>query len=182
MDLASVEASKLIAKFTPLIHKTMHRLNISRDHMLYDDYFQELQIKLIHMYRSFDGDPLINETDSFKFTAYAGKGLYWRGIDIIRNKKLTSYELIENENLELLMQENHTHTNLVESNSILEDFFRQAKSRLSEQEYLLFRYLSEGDYSIQEIAKIFNVSRATIYKRREMIQRKLEDLKECLMN
>ncbi|GAA0355540.1 hypothetical protein GCM10008932_05710 [Alkalibacterium iburiense] len=182
MDLDSINASRLLMKYMPLIHKTMNRLNISKKHMLYDDFIQEFQIKLIQLYRSFDGDPINNEADSFKFTAYAGRGLYWRGIDLIRNKSLTSCEPVDDEKLEMLTQEKNITSNVLESNYIIQDFYRKAKEKLSTEDYLLFLYLSDSDYTIQQIAETFGVSRGTIYKRKKKIQSKLEDLKEYLMN
>lgn len=182
MDLASINASKLLEKYAPLIHKTMRRLNISNRNMHYDDYFQEFQIKLFQLYRSFDGDPINNEADSYKFTAYAGRGLYWRGIDIIRNKTITSCELVDDEKLEKLIEESNEISNTMENNIIIEEFLLKAKSQLSREEYLLFLYLSEGEYNISEIADIFEVSRGTIYKRKKIISKKLENLKECLIN
>ena len=62
----------------------------------------------------------------------------------------------------------------------LEDFLKQAKIRLTDSEYTLFMYLAEGHYTITEIADLLEVSRGTIYSRRQNMQVKIQDLKEYL--
>ncbi|WP_161877693.1 sigma-70 family RNA polymerase sigma factor [Alkalibacterium sp. MB6] len=181
MDQASVNASKLIKKFTPLIHKTMHRLNISETHMLYDDFYQEFQIKLIQLYRSFDGDPLNIEADRYRFTAYAQKGLYWRGIDILKPKSYNFSNPIDDSKLAIIIDSKAENTNVIEQNHIIKEFISQAKSRLTDQEYMIFLYLTESNYNNQELADLLNVHRVTIAKRKKSIQKKLSDLKYTLM-
>ncbi|HLR92856.1 MAG TPA: sigma-70 family RNA polymerase sigma factor [Atopostipes sp.] len=177
MDLESINISRLLIEFKPLIHKTIHRLNIHPRHINYDDYFQELQMKLIQIYQSFDGDPLYNKEDRYKFTAYAGNGLYWRGIDLFKDKQFTSLPTMEDMQLEQLIEDSGS---ISEGSVYIEDFLTKAQVRLTESEYLLFLYLAEGKYTITEIAELMNVSRGTVYKRRAKIQKKLEDIKECL--
>ena len=49
MELVSMDINQLLIEFKPLIHKTLQRLNIYFSHMDYDDFFQELQLKLVKM-------------------------------------------------------------------------------------------------------------------------------------
>ena len=67
----------LIRLFAPLVYKTLARCNIHSAHIHYDDYWQELRIKLLQIAQNFDGQPLTNDDDRYRFTAYAQRGLYW---------------------------------------------------------------------------------------------------------
>ncbi len=180
MDLESINVSKLLIKYKPLIYKTLHRLRIHPHHMHYDDFFQELQIKLVSIYKNFDGDPLSVEEDSYKFTAYAGNGLYWRGIDLFKNKNFNSLSITEGEVLERMVDASADSQNALESNVFLRDFIRQVQSRLTDSEFLLFNYLAEGEYTTTQIAELMQVSRGTIYARRNNIQMKIQDIKHYL--
>lgn len=181
MDLESINVSKILIEFKPLIYKTLQRLHIHPQHMNFDDFFQELQIKLVKIYRKFEGDPLRIEADRYQFTAYAGNGLYWRGIDLFKKRSFNTLPIMEDEHLVKMVNEKEMTENWPGRNLILDEFFKKAKERLSESEYLLFTYLAEGQYTMTEIADILAVSRKTIYQRRKNIQRKIQDIKECLV-
>lgn len=182
MDLESINVSKLLVEFKPLIYKTLSRLRIHPHHMHFDDFYQELQLKLVEIYKSFDGEPLTIEADRYKFTAYAGNGLYWRGIDLFKKKSFNTLPITEDVHLERMVEQQEGHDNQVENNLFLEDFMKQAQSRLSESEYLLFTYLAEGDYNMTQIADLMQVSRGTLYQRKNKMQVKIADLKHYLTN
>lgn len=179
MDAESINVSKLLVEFKPLIYKTLNRLRVHPNHMNFDDFFQELQIKLVEIYRTFDGDPLTIEADRYKFTAYAGNGLYWRGIDLFKKKNFNTLPIVEDVHLERMVDLDESDYRF-ESDFLLDDFSKKVKGRLTEAEYLLFRYLAEGHYTITEIADLLEVSRGTIYSRRNNMQVKLQDLKNYL--
>lgn len=180
MDVESINVSKVLVEFKPLVYKTLNRLRIHPNHMNFDDFYQELQIKLVKLYKRFDGDPLNNEVDRYKFTAFAGNGLYWRGIDLFKKKNFSTLPIVEDEHLERMVDSEGEKADSPESNVFLEDFLRQAKLRLTDSEYTLFMYLAEGHYTITEIADLLEVSRGTIYSRRNNMQVKIQDLKEYL--
>src|SRR5699024_8968834 len=179
---ASVHINQLLKDFKPLIHKTMQRLNIHSNHMDYDDFYQELQIKLISIYKSFNGDPLNVTTDSYRFTSYASTGLYWHGLNLLRKENHVTLQLTENEQIDWLAYEEDASNSMFKSDLFIEDFLKQVKSRLTDQEYLLLLYIVEGKYTVLELAELLNVSRDTIYQRKNKIQKRLHGLKECLMN
>lgn len=180
MDVESLNVSKLLVEFKPLIYKTLNRLRVHPNHMNFDDFYQELQIKLVKIYKGFEGDPLHNEVDRYKFTAYAGNGLYWRGIDLFKKKSFSTLPIVEDVHLERMVDVEEERDKLPESELFLDDFSKQAKARLTEGEYLLFTYLAEGNYTITEIADLMEVSRGTIYSRRHNMQIKIQDLKHYL--
>lgn len=177
MDLQSINTNKMLIKYKPLIFKTLHRLRIHQHHMYFDDFFQELQIKLLSIYKEFEGDPLNVEEDSYKFTAFAGNGLYWRGIDLFKNKNFNTLPISEDEALEKIVNATADEENMLESNVFLREFMSEVRKKLTDSEYLLFSYLAEGDYTMTEIADLMAVSRGTLYNRRQNMQIKIEEFK-----
>lgn len=67
-----------------------------------------------------------------------------------------------------------------QSDLYLEEFFKQAKKRLTDEDYLLLLYLSDGEYTVKDIAALMQVSLSVIYDRKERIQKRLEGIKNCL--
>ena len=97
--------NQLLIQFEALVHKTMVRLNIQQHHMFYEDFTQELQLQLIEIYRSFEGNPLELEIDRYKFTAYAGQGLYWHGLNLLRQDNLDTVHTPKEEQLDWLLEQ-----------------------------------------------------------------------------
>lgn|SRR5699024_4465229 len=182
MDLDSITTSKLLTEFKPLIYRVLQDLNISKYHMDFEDYFQELQIQLLTIKSSFEGDIFNSDVDRFKFTAYARKGLYWYGLNLIRVSKSKLFIPTESTDLEWVFNNNNPPPLINESTIYIDEFLRLAKKRLTEEEYLLLLYLSEENHTVNDIAEILGVSRDTIYKRKRHIQLKLHNIKECLMS
>lgn len=181
MDLKSINSSKILIQFKPLVYKTLQRLHIMPQHMNYDDYFQELQIKLLDIYQSFDGDPLNIDEDRYKFTAFAGRGLYWRGIDLFKQRSFNTLPILDDEHLTRQMDETSEEVDEAESNIFLEEYYSFAKKRLSDSEYELFKYLASQEFTVTQISKFMKVSRNSIYKKKKLIQGKIYDLKNELI-
>lgn len=174
--------NQLLIQFEALVHKTMVRLNIQQHNMFYEDFTQELQLQLIEIYHSFEGNPLELEIDRYKFTAYAGQGLYWHGLNLLRQDNLDTVHTPKEEQLDWLLEQEANPNQKSTTTLYIEDFLAQAKSRLSDEDYLLLLYLVDGKYTLNELAKLLAVSRDTLYQRRKKIQTRLQDLKGCLMN
>jgi len=173
----------LLRQFEALIHKTMNRLNISQNNMFYDDYTQELKLQLIDIYHSFTGNPLEVDVDRYKFTAYAGQGLYWHGLNLLRkNNRLDTFYPTDEETMDWLQGQESDSGQNFETSLYIEDFLQQAKARLTAEDYRLLLYLVEGQQTMKALAKRMGVSRDTIYQRRKRIQTRLHDLKDCLMH
>lgn len=58
----------------------------------YEDYLQELRIKLIKIAENFDGDPLVK--DKYRFTKFAKRGLTWYLINLLRSDKKAKEEVL----------------------------------------------------------------------------------------
>lgn len=175
------EASSIFLKdYTPLIHKVLQQLNIPQNHMDYEDYFQELQIKLIEILQNFKNDSADLEEKNAKFVAYAGRGLYWHGLDLLGKKTNLPFDTVDNDYIDWLANHELADSTSFESNLSTEDFFHLAKKRLSEKEYLLLIQLAEGQHTMQELADEYGVARDTIYQWKHKIQNRLEGIKDCL--
>lgn len=85
------EKELLLAQYTPLLHKVMKSLHLQSFDTQYEDYLQELRIKLIEIAKDFDGDP--RDKDKYRFTNYAQRGLRWYLIDLLRKNKKTKDEV-----------------------------------------------------------------------------------------
>src|SRR5699024_768126 len=166
----------------------MNRLNLRQHDMDYDDLTQELQLHLLTIFESFQGDPLRSEADRYKFTAYAGRGLYWHGLNLLRQNKLNPLHISDNEEMDCLVEQVGTSdkdemyqldeqvgtsNKETQTNIYIEDFLKQAQDILSEKDYSLLLHIVEGKYTIDELAGLMGVSRDTIYQRKKKIQQRL---------
>src|SRR5690625_3012284 len=132
----------------------MNRLNILQNNIHYEDFTQELQIQLIDIYQSFEGSPLASEIDRYKFTAYAGQGLYWHGLNLLRQDTLDTINPTDEAEMDWFMEEEGEPSYSL----YIEDFFQQAKRRLAAEDYLLVLYMSEGKYTIDRKSTRLNSS------------------------
>ncbi len=178
----SEDLNTLLLQFEALIHKTMSRLNIPQNNMFYEDFTQELALELIEIYQTFEGEPLVSDIDRYKFTAYAGRGLYWQGLNLLRQNKLDTFYATDEEEIDWLQEQGEDAAETFTTSIYIEDFLKQAQARLSAEDYQLLLHLMEGKYTMQELAELMNVSRDTIYQRRQKMQGRLRDLKECLIH
>lgn len=169
-----------LKKFKPLIHKCLQQMNIPPQHMDYEDYYQELQIKLLDILAKFKSDTSDVEEKNNKFTAYAGRGLYWHGVDLLRKKQNHSLETTESDKIEYLRNQESSESDDLETDLYTDDFFRLAKKRLSPEDFTLLIQLAEGKHTMSELAEKHGIVRATVYQRKERIQNRLADIKDCL--
>lgn len=182
MSLEELGVHRFLEQFTPLIHRTLQRLSIYPQNMDYEDYYQELQIKLMDILRRFKIDSADLEEVNAKFTAFAGRGLYWHGLDLVRSKKNQSLASFEPDQIERLEDEESREEQQMERKLSTEDFFRLAKKRLSEKDFQLLLQFASGNYRMQDLADEYGVARDTIYQWKNKIQIRLADLKDCLMD
>ena len=186
MQLDSVDTSNFLIKYQPLIHKTLYRLRIKKSHMNYEDYYQELQIQLLNIRMKFlaadEYDLEDSEIRQSYFIAYATNGLYWHGLNIVIKDKEQTFSCSNEDDLEWISFKNDSNIDIQHSNIFIEDFFKQAKKRLTAEDYELFTYLSSGKYTTKEIAEMMKVSVPLIYDRKERIKGRLEGIKECLID
>lgn len=167
-------------QFKPLLHKTLNRLSIFSNNMDYEDYYQELQIKLVDILKHFQNDSVDLEEKNSKFVAYAGQGLYWHGLDLIRNKEGNSLGTIESKSLEYLVDGQLFSNSITEGSLNIREFFDLAKKRLSSKDFDFLLQLADGQQTMEELAKDYGVTRATLYQWKKRITFRLVDIKDCL--
>ena len=174
MDFQSLYRSRVLAQFEPLVHKTLARLFISPRHVSYEDYAQELRLKLLEIEAGFDGKAL--GEDRMRFVAFAGRGLYWFLISLLRKEKKAvsvSFDDIEAA-IECEVPVESSRLELVL-------FLEEARRRLDAGEFELFQLLMHGEWTVTEIARFYGVQRKAIYRRKKKLVDKLSDLKDLLI-
>ncbi|MGO4929526.1 sigma-70 family RNA polymerase sigma factor [Fundicoccus sp. Sow4_F4] len=174
MDYQSLYKSRILNQFEPLIHKTLQRMTIPQRHINYEDYAQELRMKLLTIEDSFDGKALGG--DRIRFVAYAGKGLYWYLVTLLRKeqkKQEVSFDEVERA-VDFDMPIENSRIELV-------IFLEEVRRRLDREEYELFLMLSDETLTVTEIARRYGVGRKTIYQRKNKIVDKINDLKTLLL-
>lgn len=174
MDFHSLYKSRVLNQFEPLVHKTLARLFIHPRHVSYEDYAQELRLKLLEIESSFDGRAL--GEDRIRFVAFAGRGLYWYLVSLLRKEKqavTVSFDDIEAA-VECVVPLESSRLELVY-------FLEEVRRRLDEAEFELFQLLVDGEWTVTDIARFYDVSRKVIYRRKKKIVDKISDLKELLL-
>lgn len=166
---------QLLDQYNPLIHRVMKSLYIYPSDNQYEDYLQELRIKLIKIAENFDGDPLVR--DKYRFTNFAKRGLTWYLIDLFRSDKKAKDEVSL---LDITFIEEDGLGLLEDSRLPVISFYEEVKKRLNSTEITLFWALLSGNYTSQQLAMEYGVSRKTISKRKKQIRDKLQSLKIIL--
>ncbi|AMB99883.1 hypothetical protein AWM75_07840 [Aerococcus urinaehominis] len=85
-------SEQVIREFTPLIYTAIYRFGLSRHHRHFDDYYQELSLKLLSLTNTFDGDVL--GADRYQFTAYATTSLRRYMIDLWRKYQQDDHQAL----------------------------------------------------------------------------------------
>ena len=176
MKLSSYKNRLILQQFEALLHRILKDCYISLGHFEYEDYLQELKLKLLLLAQDFDGDVL--GVDRFRFVAFARRGLTWYLIDLKRRQARLTVKTLEDINRVVEDTDNQSVGSLSQAHLVA--FMNQARQRLDIEEVALFDLLCQDAYGIQELADIFQCSRQTIYQRRKRIAKKLADLKETL--
>ena len=148
--------------------------------MDYEDYLQEFRIHLIDIRYMFDGDPLASDEERYKFTVYADNGLYWHGLNLLKQNKPEILHTTDEDQLDWIIHKKSDLENLLNTNLHIQDFLSEARKRLSYQDYLLLMFIAEGSHSVVDIAEFLGLAPSTIYQHKKKIQKRLEDIKGCL--
>lgn len=164
----------ILQEFMPLIYKVLYQLSIFQSHYYFEDYVQELSLKLLQLAKRFKGDMLKDSDCRYQFVAYAQKGLYWFGLDLLKKQDKCHSQDIDQVSIKELPSINPSF----EANLQISQFFAEAKSRLSAFEFNLLQLLSQ--YPVSDIADKLSLSRQAIYEKRKKIQNKLATLKPLL--
>lgn len=175
MRKSLVEKESVLLQFDPLVHKTLARMGIRSSHLFYEDYAQELRLKMLELYQKFDGNPV--DTERYQFVAYASKGLYWYLLDILKKERPTvSLSAID---FETVLNAS-THQAPYQSQVNLLAFMTSMQKHLTLEEQGLFWLLNDSSLTLKDIAQIYDISIPAIHKRKVKLQEKLSSLKNIL--
>lgn len=174
MQASQFKQEELLQRYDALIHRVLSDCYLSPQAIIYQDYYQELRLKLLSIAQDFTGDAL--GEDQYRFVAYARQGLRWFLLDLLRQQtphtNISWEDYLVEDSAALLQQE--------EMSDNVRAFYQAASYRLTEQEWCVFRLLAMGAYSRQEIAALLSLSTKTISVYKRKIKDKLSDLKELL--
>ena len=165
---------RILTEFDPLLHCVLKDAHVSPSMLYYEDFLQELRLKLLSFLDRFEGNPL--GADRYAFTAYARKGLYWGVMDLLRKEKRQWHTPLEKEDvldagLMQVYQQSHLSIQLFE---------QEARRRLNRKELAVYYLLLESDYTMQEIADRLGCRRQTVHNIRQRIRQKLAPCKTFL--
>lgn len=155
-----------------ILYAALKRLHIGRNHADYEDYLQEARLLFPEIYAAFPEDP---EAKPHHFLAYAQQKLYWALLDRLRRELRLQDRQAVGDQGELL-------TTVTSDEDILE-----AIGQADFREYLLkviggagstgeWRYLVGtmiDQLSPDEIAERHTVNRATVFRWRRSVVRRL---------
>lgn len=163
---------RLLQQFEPLLHKTLSQLNIRPSQSNYDDYLQELRIKLLQLSDKFIGDPFGDKIG--RFITFARKGLFYYMIDIFRKENKIKNEIPMDISKISFIKEEESYVGQQDN---IQSFIQEAEELLTPKEKDIFHLLIQSSYTMQEIANILGVSRNNIHKYKKQIRKKLTPLK-----
>lgn len=177
MRKSIVEKESILLQFDPIVHKTLNRMGIRSTHLFYEDYAQELRIKMIALYERFEGNPIDNER--YQFIAYASKGLYWYLLDLLKKERPTvSLPSID---LDALIHSSIQEAPFQSQVNLLA-FISSMQNVLTLEEQGLFWLLNDDSLTLREIANYYDLSIPAIHKRKAKLQAKLSPFKNILKN
>ncbi|AMB99887.1 hypothetical protein AWM75_07860 [Aerococcus urinaehominis] len=163
---------KIIRKFTPLVCKTIYRLGIASHHIHFDDYYQELAIKLLALTKTFKGDPLASDSERYQFVGYAAVGLRRYMYDLLRKEK--------HPDSPNWLADDQRNLSLLETNLQAQEFLNHAQEALTDREWQLLVDLVAQDMTMTDLAAHYQVSRKTLYQWKNKLAQKLAPYKEIL--
>lgn len=161
---------KLVEMYSSVIHHTLHRHGVFTHHQNYDDYFNELYIKLLDLAGKFQGDAL-DDAERGHFVAYAKAGLERQLWQLLKHERQRRRE-IPLENLFF-----HQSGDEVESELTRIDFLANARRVLEKEEYDFLLVIVDDYWTVSDKAKMLGISRKTYYQKRSRIIRDLKGMK-----
>lgn len=158
-------------QFEGVIFGVLKQLTIHPQSAYYDDLTQIGRLKLVESYEKFPDDPF-DEEHQGRFVGFAFTRIRWGIIDEIRKQALR-------EQREQIWDESFDHTlsnsdDCLLDNTIENEWFQEVLAPLKEEEKRLVIDLCLHNLTITAIAKKEQVSRKTIYKRRNHIKQSLQ--------
>lgn len=171
----------VLEQFEPLIHKSLSQMNVKPHYRDYDDFAQELRLKLLDVYQRFDGQAL--EEDRYRFIAYAGQALRWTVANLLRKQQDLAEPRGQMNATQLgeLHTQSQSHTD-IKNQYNLPSFLTEAYPLLSYEEQLALDCCMDGEFSALDIAGILGCSLGKLKNTYQTIADQLFPFKSLLYN
>lgn len=169
------EEEAFFSQYEGIVYKVLKDLSIHRLHLSYDDLLQNGRIKLFEAYEEMIQSDLFPEG----FVGYAYRKIRWALLDILRKeqKHQQTQAAWTDELNELLPSGGITLIDHICEVEWIHSLWKQ----LTDLEKLLVFDLVFLQLSVTDAAKKQNISRKTIYARRQKIQSKLAVWKDSFL-
>lgn len=139
------QVNELVVKYERLIHYVLNNSSIYQDRDEYDDFAQELRMKLIVLAESSVYDPF---TQDGPFTAYAKRGLRYKLVDLLRKQnRQTALDLIAWDDK---VEDAHVIPNYDAENIIDHIAMLDIQSKLDDRSREILRLQYEKGYTVKE--------------------------------
>ncbi|MBG9981038.1 sigma-70 family RNA polymerase sigma factor [Facklamia lactis] len=163
-------ARLILQEFQALIYRLLRQYSISPYQSDYPDLVQELRIKLCQIAQDFDGQPLQNADDRYRFIAFASKGLTWKLLNLF--KQAVPETPCSSLDLDAFSSELPAQ-NLGQASLLLGHYTAQARELLNQREFILYLALIQGELSPQEMMDLLEIKRSAFYEMKQRIAHKL---------
>lgn len=164
MSFRTSQVNELMVKYERLIHYVLNNSSIYQDRDEYDDFAQELRMKLIVLAESSVYDPF---TQDGPFTAYAKRELRYKLVALLRkqNRQTALDPIAWDDKVEdAHVIPCHDEARIIDKLAIMD-----IKKKLDARNREILRLQYEEGYTVKEIAEHLNISRAAISRRRRKI-------------
>lgn len=172
----------ILKKFEGIPRKVLARYSHKISRADYDDYLQELRLKLWFLVKKFDGDCL--GEDKPRFISYATQGLQWKMIELLRKQSREQKRCIcvdWQEDMDSWALENlpwrDPGMSSEERERIEREYLMLASEVLSTSDWEIFQALFQKRALVTELARERGITRQAMYKR---VKRIYQSLKEVL--
>lgn len=169
----------MLQQFEPLVFRVLNHYHVYKTDRDYEDFAQELRIKLCRIAEDFDGQPLTDAEDRYRFVTYASNGLRWQLLNLL--KKRRNEQLLDKEKIDLVIDHKDPYQDS-EAQVVLTGIHAKARQLLNDEEFGLYMDLVKGYLSVPELLDVHDLKRSTFYEMKKRIAAKLAVLKYQLQN
>lgn len=169
MHYNAIIQDQILRQFEPLIHYTLHRGGLRQSQATYEDYAQELRVRLLFLADDF-GPSLLKAPGRYRFTAYAKQALFHRLVDLLRQNTQPTQPTAD---LTIFEGEGYI------DNNGANDFLSAAKAHLSAKDWAFMQQVIASD-NWSTLAKELGISRQALHKKRQKLSRQLAELRPIL--
>lgn len=166
----------IFTTYHPLILGALKKCHIYHHHPDFDDYIQAARIELLLLHREYDDKKHLNQPP---FAPYAYQKIYWRTLDLVRKetKRLDNHPL---DDLILDVYEDTKEDTCLHKFVETSDTYTLLCQELTPFETKVLEDRLFKQLSVTQLSKKYDLSRQTIYRVMERIQKKYRKIEKNL--